>query len=393
MVETADQNNRAVPGGRGVWRWGGTLAVVVAVLIAGAQLAHADEIKLGGFWISDIGVQGIEDGQMVYYNRVGTEFRRPLENVQGLRLSTYPQLGKAHEAIAKGNDRAALMELLGARQKASNKWLRHWVSHLLVGVYDRLNMPSDALDIYLLLVIEGAPRFYLEHPPLESLQNSPSEIKSALRERILMTMDLVDPSGRESVRLLLEAIDSGSVATLGQLALDRSGSPQLATITNPADASLPDGTATNGLSQARLTLPVELDIGDTVTALLIGGQYEQALARAEKIMSNDRHHLPMRLYQRGVAQMALAQAAEDDKKYLDAGLSFMSVVAYFPTSGFVGPSLVEAGFVHSRIGRSDTAARLYEKAATVIDAQEDPRYADRLQQLANGLDPAEGRPE
>lgn len=372
------------------WRWR-KLAIGLwaglSVICGYGDVSWADEIKLGGFWIKDVSIQGIEDGQVLYFNRVGTEFVRPIEQVQDLRLSAYPQLGQAGEAIELGDDRTAQQALEQVRSKAVDPWLRQWVCRLLVGVYDRLNMPHEAVNIYLLLFHDSAPRLYLAQPPLQSVRIADPQVRHTLGQRITGALEeMGDHPEATGVRKLLAQADPESAGqgldTVHQT-FDSAGANDTP---NSQDGTAGQTESQQGDDPPALTIPVALDVNDTVTKLLMASQFEQALARTQKILENDNRQIAMRLYQRGLAQLSLAQASGENKQYLDAGLSFMSVLAYFPHSSYAGPSLVEVGVVHKTIGRPDTAKSLYEKAALVLDAEQEPRYADRLEQLINDLD-------
>ena len=68
--------------------------------------------------------------------------------------------------------------------------------------------------------------------------------------------------------------------------------------------------------------------------------------------------------------------------YKTAGISFLRVVIYYPRSTtWRGPSWMEAGYVHQKIGRHDIANRLFDTASNDIDATEEPALAKRLEQL------------
>ncbi len=365
------------------WVWSIVLALTFSCVV------WADEIKLGGFWIGDVSIQGIEDGQVLYFNRVGTEFTRPIERVEGLKLSAYPQLSQAYDAMDEGDDRTAQQALEQVRGKAIAPWLRHWVSRVLIEVYDRLNMPHEAVDIFLGLAGEEVPELYLSHPPTQSLAQADSDVQHMLGQRISAAMEsLAGQPQSVMLRQLLESIAPDNADQNNR----QQATGQLRSEGNPAATDDPGASheqtmvLDTPLANMSLTLAKSLDIGDTVTALLVQGEFEHALERIDQILKKNSRHLPMRLYQRGIAQLYLAQANMDDKQYYDAGLSFMSVWAYFPQSDYAGPSLVEAAVVHNKIGQRDTAKKLYERASFVIDVQEDPRYAARLEKLADDLD-------
>lgn len=354
--------------------------LVIAMCVVGwCSAANADAIKLGGFWIEDISIQGIEYGNVVYFNRVGTELSRPVEQVQGLKLSSYPSLGKAQQAIHAGDDRAALQALLQVQNQSRGgaPWVRHWVNYSLVGVYDRLDMPVEAVGAYLELADASASPIYLKGRPTQSLKGVSGDIKLDVKQRIEAAMQRL--AGRPEAVLvqgLLDAIDGKDTGN--------DGGPVLV-VDGGSDGS---GTESQPTDQLSLTLPQELDIGNPVTQLLLNSRFEQALTMIDETLEKDSRYMAMRLYQRGLAQLHLAGVNQDQKQYLEAGLSFARVMAYFPQSGFAGPSLVEAGLIHSKIGRRDTAEKLYQKAAERIDAEVEPRYAVRLDQLKNDL----GRP-
>lgn len=358
--------------------------LIAVVVVFCPRPAGADEIKLGGFWIKDVSIQGIEGGQVLYVNRVGTELSRPLGGVQGMRLTNFPQLGQAEEAAERGDRRGEIEKLNHVRSRTNTQWLRNWVGYRLVAGYNDLGMAAEAMDVYLRLAMEQAPVYYLAHPPLESVGRADKGTQEQLRQRIAETMELLDPSQAAAVRQLLEAISPDT--PLGGAGLD-GGDPsggQAATTQNPAGNGEPPPTTPSAL---HLTLAKDLDVGDPVTIMLIHGQFEEALSQANKLMENDGEKLPMRLYQRGIALLNLAQDDNDDpKRYQDAGLSFMSVVAYFPKSSYVAPSIVEAGLVHQRIGRAGIARKLLDQASAILDPEDDPRYAARLQELLDAAD-------
>jgi len=362
--------------------------VAIVAVTACCAMASADEIKLGGFWIGDVSIQGVEDAQVVYFNRVGTEFTRPIQAVQGLKLSAYPQLEDAYEALDNKDDLAALQALEDVRGKTGSPWLQQWVSHLLVAVYNRLNMPSEAVDRFLWLARDGAIPFYLSDPPLTSLAQTSPEVQHTLHQRITIAMeDLVGQPATMVIKQLLEPLEarqaddhSGQPPDSGQAGGTLVGDVGRTPGQEPEKPVAPQG-------KTNLVLSRFLDVGDAVTQMLVHGQFDQALAQANQLLQQGKHDLPMRMYQKGIAQLYLAQASGDNKQYHDAGLSFMSVLAYFPDSNYAGSSLVEAAVVHSKIGRRDIAKKLYERASFVLDTQEDPRYADRLEQLTDRLNP------
>ena len=355
--------------------------IVGAICIANwCGTASADAIKLGGFWIEDVSVQGVEYGNVVYFNRVGTELSRPIELVQGLKLSSYPSLGKAQQAIEAGNGREALRALLLVQNQTQGgaPWVGQWVNYLLVDVCNRQDMPVEAVGAYLELVEGGASPIYLKRLPARCLEGVTGDARLDVKQRLEAALERL--AGRlEAARVqeLLDVIDGKGEGDTGDTPGISDGPVQV------VDGAAGDSdTLGNG---SGLTLPRELDIANPVTQLLIHNRFEQALTMIDEAMGKDSRQMAMRLYQRGMAQMHLAGANQDQEQYLDAGMSFARVLAYFPQSAFAGPSLVEAGVIHSKIGRRDIAQKLYQKATEMIDAEVEPRYAMRLDQLKDDL--------
>jgi len=368
----------------GIRRW---VMIAAAVWVMGTwQVTYADAVKLGGFWIGGVSVQRVANGQVYYIiDSTGLEFSRRLSLLEGLKLTAYPQLAKAEQALDRADDTAALQALLQVRRMTREPWLIQWVSYRLVGVYDRLKMPAEAVEVFLQLVRESAPTKYLITPPIESVQQADPQVKIDLHQRLeAAKMSLAGQPQIQVITPLLDASVTSDQATMAQApaqAVDTTPDKRLPTPTvNPVGATLEVAAPETGAVLAR-----SLDRSDPVTQKLSSGNYEQAMALLDKVFSGTPSRLSMRLYQRGMAQLGLAEATQDRDLYMDAGLSFMRVAIHFPNSTYIGPSTVEAGFVHSKIGRPDLARQLYDEASVWIDAQSAPRYAARLNRLSEML--------
>ena len=318
--------------------------ILGAIYVAAwCSTASADAIKLGGFWIENVSVQGVEYGRVVYFNRVGTELSRPIERVQGLKLSSYPSLGKAQQAIDAGKNREALQALLRvqSQSKGGAPWVGQWVNYLLVDVCDKQNRPVEAVGAYLELVEGSASAIYLKRLPVRSLEGVSGDTQRDVKQRIEAALGRL--SGQPEASLIQELLDVIDGKDTGDSGNPDGAVPVIDDATGDSDAG--SSQPGNGLG---LTLPRELDIGNAVTQLLINHRFEQALTMIDDALKKDSRHMAMRLYQRGMAQMHLAGINEDQEQYLDAGLNFARVLAYFPQSALAGPSLVEAGLIHSK---------------------------------------------
>jgi tetratricopeptide (TPR) repeat protein len=153
----------------------------------------------------------------------------------------------------------------------------------------------------------------------------------------------------------------------------------LAVLAPGAPVAAQDGGGERG---DELVLPQRVGEGEVVD-LLQSGDYSGAIEKANQKLSERQGDIARLLYLRGKAELAQAEQSGERSGYLDAGLSFMMVVAYFSQDPglFVGPSLVEAGYVHQQIGRSDKANELYDEAAQYLTQQSTPVYFKRLEAL------------
>ena len=71
-------------------------------------------------------VNNISAGKLYYYNDIGDEFVKPLDQLNGLKLDRYPQLEQYEDAVANEDDAAALGALGELSQVLHEPWLRRW---------------------------------------------------------------------------------------------------------------------------------------------------------------------------------------------------------------------------------------------------------------------------
>ena len=142
-----------------------------------------------------------------------------------------------------------------------------------------------------------------------------------------------------------------------------------------------------GNADSTLTLPARMmSDTDPVATLLRQGRFAQVIVETDGLLEKEPGNTAVRLYQRGIAQLNLGQNNHDPTLIKDAGLSFMRVVIFFSKSGnyCLGPSLMEAGYVHQLIQQPQLAHNLYERAAKLIDAHNEPGLRQRLDRLRQG---------
>lgn len=334
------------------------------VLLAMTITAHAqDAVKLSGFWIEPVTVQSIRDGQVRYLTQSGQAISRSIDQLEGLRLERYPALGRAQEALDRGDDSAATALLRQVSEQARESWLRSYADMQRVGAHARLDQAESAVGLYVDMAVAGAERPFIAEPPVEAVGRA----DVAVRLRIVAL-----------VKAALGAADPDRAALLQQL-LDAAG--------NPSPELAQTDTATD-VTQASGVLPLSASAPPgSIVNLYQAGNYSLALRAADEALSQP-GRTAAELYLKGMAQLALAEQTSDADGYKSAGLNFMRVVTFFPRSAVAGPAWLETGYVHQKIGRLDVAGRLYQRARVLIHEDEDPAYYQRLNQLTAEVEKA-----
>ncbi len=342
--------------------------IASAACLAIAGIADADTIRIEGFDIPNVRVENISNGVLLYSTASGAEVRQPIDRIQSMKLDDHPQLERALALEAENKHKEALEQLREIRTNVA--WIKHWVAAQVVRTATAAGESEAAVVAYLDLVQTKADPFYIENVPVKALAAADDRTKARLVNRIQAAID-AQPARSVATPLLRQLLDVAKVdnQTLQEMATDKP----------PA-----------------VELPANMRLTDPVTKLLREGKFDEALAAVNEALK-----IPggtdMKLYQRGIAQLNLAQAVEADqgldaalKGYKDAGLSFMRAVIYFPRSPYVGPALIEAGYVHAKIGREDIAAKLYDEALPLIDEETNPGLAQRLDQFRKQLSAPRG---
>lgn len=364
-----------------------------------AVAAPADQVKIAGYWVEEVIVSGIADGQLFYTTSAGADAQRGLDQIEGLRLDRQKASTAAQEALDAGDHEAAAEALRQWYDNAHQPWAKHWAGYQLGQVQDRLGDAESATRVYLDMVSEKADAFLLQKPPLESLLKADDEQKQNIAEHA----DLlgVEPGDDEVGKLVKQVLDLTIVIEPDD-GDDTAGDHDAMTAPRADDAVLPDAAAAaRAAAQAAaqrarahinknrlvgdpaIVMSTQLDPKDKITRALWNGKFDEALTMANQALRGDTAGRMSRLlYKRGLAQLGLAEKSGDLKMYKTAGISFLRVVIYYPRSTtWRGPSWMEAGYVHQKIGRHDIANRLFDTASNDIDAAEEPALAKRLEQL------------
>lgn len=318
----------------------------------------ADAVKLSGLWLEGVTVQGVDEGQLLFSTATGVEREAPLADVEGVKLVNFPMLGEAMDAIEAGQDKAAIKPLADVAKNGQPPWVQMYANRVLVGAADRARNPQRAVRAYLNLLRAGTDKQQmLPEPPVTSVRGASDEVK----QKIAQTLSKAGSDPR-----LEPLIDASAVAPAGAPAAPVPAAPE------PAAAK-----------PAAILLPADVGEGPVVD-LLVAGEFDRAIDAADRALQQS-GSVSKNLYLKGVGHLGKAEQTGDRRDYLDAGLALMRVVIYFPQSRQVGPALVEAGYVHEKIGRPDIARELYDTAAIKLDDEEDPGYYERYTRLNAGL--------
>jgi tetratricopeptide (TPR) repeat protein len=372
----------------------GSIALAAGFMLLWTHAATAqDAVKIGGFWIDNVAVQGVVEGQLIYLAPGGGEVNQPIDRVEGLRLGRYPAMAQAMTAIEANNHADAVRHLGAVRSAAREPWLQRLSSRLLMEAADRGGKAEPAVDAFIALATTpNIEEFYLANPPLASVEAADNAAKVSIKQKLATAQPRFPRQGAiaDAAKALSDLVrDAGVQPAPGTTPATAPGTP-----VGPGPAA--NGTAPPA-GRSAVVLPSYIE-DDAITRHLRAGRFAEAAEAAAQalLISGD---LSMKLYQHGLAKIGQADAATDDdaaqRLYKDAGLSLMRVVIHFPASRYKGPALVEAGYVHQKIGREDIARRLYQNADLALgDPEEEPAYFERLQLLnaslvGDGAEPAE----
>ncbi len=356
-------------------------ASVAILLCALSGVCRADSVKLGGFWINDVQIKDVIDGEIVYTTSIGTENTRPIGVVQGVKVDAFPGLAEAQTAKESGDHEQALAKYKKVAVRSRQRWARHYAMWHQLSLLDEHGTPLEAVAAYLSLVKDNAEPFYVATPPLGAMRRATGDQLKVIAERVGKVGRSERkriPEQHEMMRDLLKLLGADQPKSK-----DAAGGKAP---TMPKDPSPVELETTKPSDTSAVVLPSFMEAGDLFTAMLRGGRFRQAIEELTQRLRLREPKMAMRLYQLGVAQLNVALVDDDRDLMLSAGLSFMRVAVYFPKSRYKGPALIEAGLVHEKIDRPELAADLWRKARIEIDADEEPqliRRIDKLQGIEN----------
>ena len=364
--------------------------VAIALVCVFAADAGADAVKIGSTWYRRVRLVGVEDSKLIYVNQAGSQLTTQLKRVAALRVDQHPRVGEVHAAIERKDDKAALSLLADLKDTVDERWLSNWLMYQQMHASARLGRAEETVRTMGLLARSRPDAFYMADPPVAVFETTDAATARQLDRRLAA-------AGRQVRKHKAAAAAIAAMRAAAKRAADR---PKNA-MPKPAGAMASDGgrrgdanTSGDGADRPRSAVPLtraldQIEGEDPVTSLLRQGAFEEAYKQANKQLAISSRSMARRLYQRGVAQLMVAEPTGDAAGYKSAGLDFMRVVIYFPkSSSYVGASLLEAGYVHMKIGRQDLAAALFERATTYL-TEDEPELAQRLTELQEQLSKAQ----
>lgn len=363
------------------------VAFLLAALFALAIVTplQADEIQTNNLWIPNATIQNITGGEIIYITNLGSEVSIPMTRVQGIKVPAFPDLWAAQEASAAGKDQDALPLLLKVQGMARQAWLKNHAAWLTIHVLDRMGRTVQAVEGYLALAREKPDSFYLQRPPLTSLEKASDAQKKDLAERLQLAASDFDGVTRSAIAEMIKRLTVAGAPATGNGDTTPATPDKPATPVSPANPGIVDTNVkvTNNSGVALTNYLVAPD-RDPVTPLLFEGKWQEAVDKSNELLKGREMRMSMRLYQLGIAQLQLAEKSGSEDDFKDAGLSLSRSVIYFPTSSVSGPCLVELGYIHQKIGRTDLALKLWDKARLQVDEAQDPAVFERLEKLIVG---------
>lgn len=347
------------------------VAVALVLSFTAVRTAVADDAKIDGLWVPNIIIDSIDEGRLIYSVQ-GQEVRRPIEEVTGLKMQVYPELGQAVDLIEADKPADALPLLRKVQTDAREPWLKSWVKRMLVDGNDAAGKPVDAVNLFIELSLDPTTEpTYLTNPPLRSLVKTTDAQRTQLAARV---KDAIERSKSVPAKASLQMIAT-ALATVSDAMAE--GTPIDIT-------TMPELGAAPSKSLTPMPRRVIEDEKDPIAGMLREGKYDEALAEADAQLSRPTATMARLLYLKGLAQLYIAERSSDQTGYKDAGLSFMRVVAYFRNSTqWTIPSYLELAYIHQKIGRPELAQRLLDEGVGVLlDPESDPELYERYRKIA-----------
>lgn len=335
-------------------------ALAFALGLAG--FSFADEIKFDDIEYKDIPngpkltIVGLREG-LLYFKIGLSEKSVSLEQIQGLKLTKYPELSEADAAMTANDMPKAEKALRALTAKATEDYVKMIAGAKLIYVLDWSNRFPDAVkawvDLYKLnaneFVMSAAPRNY----PKDDAGKQKALDAITAAAKTAGDQGLIDYLKEMTATIKDEAPPAAPDAPEKMPAPGAPGTP-----------ATPDAPAANPVPVASPALPQNIpgkagSARDAIAEMLNARNYDQALAVIDAEIKKDGSLLSLLLYQKGLAELGKGQD-------MDAAISFMRSAIHFPRSDSALPSLVETAKIMAKQGRTKPARDLLNEARSRI---------------------------
>ena len=333
-----------------------------SLLMPAAALGQADAIKVAGNWVQPVQVMAFEQSDAIFIAPNGQESRMSLEDLEGLTMSTRPELAKAEVALNAGEDSRAVGQFMQAMTRTSRPWLKAWIGHRLQEPLIRLGRGEQAINAYLEMAEGDVPLIWLQSGPLEAGTQL----------------------SRDQLRIVLDKIDRTAI----RLAPNKRGAmmdfrQRLAAGVQGNDTPVMTLAEVAWAKNSKIPLPSNLRV-DQGVRLAANGQFGAAQDWLVRELAEN-PGLPwaqgQKLYLLGVVRQHLAAEARDKDLYRDAALAHMRAAIHYSDTALVPFALLQAAECHLAFGHIDGAQKLYNAVMAkggIGEATEPAFYAKQV---------------
>jgi len=364
------------------------LALVAGVIALSPQVV-ADSVTRGELTYDNITLIGVEEGKLKY-RTAGGEREVPLGEISALVIESVPAFETGLKAFKAEEMRSAQRSFEGIWQDSRVEWIRDYAGFYLAQVYDARNEPVSAGQVYAKLASNGADPFFLSKPPVKSLADADEDEKTRIIEEIKAVAARTEGKRRDLLEDYLKV-----VAGDREVKLDVEPDADDKAATQRADSAVLIPEAVWKVLDRRNEAKDKWE----ALNLLAKGEYQAAIDANEKMLKVP-GDLPEKLFITGRAQLALADATNDEDLYRDAGLTFMRIVVHFSGQGrshaLVAPAELEVAYIHKQIGRDDIYRKLLFGGddgggvnLMIDDKEAYPQYRLRYYQIIGETPPAD----
>lgn len=321
-------------------------ALTLAILAGASALAApagADEVKAKGIRYATAQVTGAAEGQLTF-RASGASFDVPLSEVQFIQLSGMNALNRAEKLMQGDEPAKAVKAYQAAERRTRTDWQKYLIRHRMLKAATAAGQIDEAVRLWLELLNAARDGERLLPARPDSLAGASS---AANKKAIALLKPAVAKAKSKAVRAamaqlllkLYQAEDMDDQAR--ELAREELGA-----------AAAPDG---EGPSAAGLAAQLE------GLAVLVQSDPAKVESQIRENLDNySPSELARALLLLGQSQVVQALRADDaeskQRQMMAAGLNFMRVWVYYPTTDEAPEALFLAGKVNASLARPNRAA-------------------------------------